>query len=87
MLDDPDVKRDLVERLALRSCVVVPITRDGEGIGVPQVQSSRAGPSRSATSRVVGLFAGTVRRRLYKAGEAEARSRAKDADNRYKTVF
>ncbi|GJD32592.1 hypothetical protein PMNALOAF_3869 [Methylobacterium adhaesivum] len=87
VLEDPDVKRDLVERLALRSCVVVPITRDGEGIGVLKVQSSRAGAFSQRDVEVVGLFAGTVAAGLYKVGEAEARSRAKDADNRYKTVF
>ena len=87
VLDDPDVKRDLLEHLALRSCVVVPITRDGAGIGVLKLQSSRVGAFSQRDVEVARLFAGTVAAGFYRVGEVEARRRAKVTEDRYKAVF
>ncbi|MCJ2040919.1 PAS domain S-box protein [Methylobacterium sp. J-059] len=87
VLDDPDVKPDLIDDLGLRSCVVVPITRDGDGIGVLKLQSSKAGAFSQRDVEVVSLFAGTVAAGLYRVGEAEARRRAKATEDRYEAVF
>jgi PAS domain S-box-containing protein len=85
--EDRHVRRDLVERLSLRSCVVVPLFRHGEGIGVLKVQSSKPGAFSARDVEVVGLFAGTVAAGLSQAGEAEARRNARATQGRYKAVF
>ncbi|GJE10082.1 GAF domain-containing protein [Methylobacterium longum] len=84
---DRHVRRDLVERLSLRSCAVVPLFRQGKGIGVLKVQSSRPGAFTTRDGEVVGLFAGTVVAGLSQAEEAEARRSARASQDRYKAVF
>ena len=87
VLDDPNVKRDLIERLSLRSCVAVPITRGGEPIGVLKVQSGRVGAFTERDIEIVGLFAGTVSAGLAQVGEAEARRNVQASQDRYRAVF
>ena len=87
VLDDPDVRRDLVEHLALRSCVVVPILRGEEGIGVLKLQSGRVGAFSERDLGVLSLFAGTVASGLSQVGEAEARRSAQASEGRYQAVF
>ncbi|MCJ2035577.1 GAF domain-containing protein [Methylobacterium sp. J-068] len=87
VFDDPNVKRTVAEHLALRSCVVVPLYRAGEGIGVLKVQSSRVGAFTERDMEVAGLFAGTVAAGISQVGEAEARRSALVSQSRYKAVF
>ena len=87
VLDDPNVKRDLIERLALRSCVVAPIVRGDNTIGVLKLQSSRVGAFTERDVEIVGLFAGTVSSGLAQVGEAEARRSVRAGEDRYRAVF
>ncbi|MCJ2125754.1 PAS domain S-box protein [Methylobacterium sp. J-077] len=84
---DPHVKRDLIESLALRSCVVVPLFRNGEGIGVVKVQSSRIDAFSAGDVEVLSLFAGTAAAGLSQVGEAEARRSVRASQDRYRAVF
>ncbi|MCJ2084229.1 PAS domain S-box protein [Methylobacterium sp. J-090] len=87
VLDDPNVKRDLIERLALRSCVVAPIVRGDDTIGVLKLQSSCVGAFTERDVEIVGLFAGTVSSGLAQVGEAEARRSVRAGEDRYRAVF
>ena len=87
VLDDPDVKRDVIEHLALRSCVLAPVMRGGEAIGILKLQASRVDAFADSDIEIVRLFAGTVAAGLSQVGETEARRNAQVNEGRYKAVF
>lgn len=73
VLKDPRVKRDLVDRLRLRSCVLVPVRRAGEAVGVLKLQSSRRDAFTAMDLKLAQVLAGTVSAGLAELGEAAAR--------------
>ncbi len=87
VLADPRVKRDLVEALRLRSCVVVPVRRSGSAVGVLKLQSGRQGAFTEGDLGLAQVFAGAVSAGLAEAGEAEARREASRTEYRRKAVF
>ncbi|MCJ2109185.1 PAS domain S-box protein [Methylobacterium sp. E-041] len=87
VLDDPDVRRDLIGHLALRSCILVPVLRAGERIGVLKLQSSKVGAFTEGDVEILRLFAGTVAAGLSQVGEADARRVAQANEGRYRAVF
>ncbi len=87
VLADSRVKGDIVEALRLRSCVVVPVRRSGNVVGVLKLQSSRRDAFAEADLRLAQVFAGTVSAGLAEAGEAEARREASRTEYRRKAVF
>ncbi|MEG9500311.1 MAG: PAS domain S-box protein [Methylorubrum extorquens] len=87
VLDDPDVKRDVIEHLGLRSCMLVPIMRGGEAIGVLKLQSSKVGAFTDHDIEILRMFAGLVVGGLSQVGEADARRSAQASEGRYKAVF
>ena len=87
VLLDPRVKHDLVERLRLRSCVMVPVRRGGKPVGVLKLQSERTDAFSPAEVRLAQVFAGTVSAGLAEAGEAAARREAARSERRRKAVF
>ena len=84
---DAGGKRDLVESLRLRSCILVPVRRGGAAIGVLKLQSSRPDVFVGEDVRVAELFAATVAAGLAEASVELARRTAKREENRYRTVF
>lgn len=84
---DPRVKRDLVEVLRLRSCVLVPVLRNEEAIGVLKLQSSRPAAFDEADLGAALVFAGTVSSGLAQAGEAEARREVRKVERRRRAIF
>ena len=73
VLKDPRVKRDLVASLRLRSCVLVPVRRAGEAVGVLKLQSSRRGAFTTMDLKLTQVLAGTVSAGLAEVSEAAAR--------------
>jgi PAS domain S-box-containing protein len=76
VLKDPRVKRDLVASLRLRSCVLVPVRRAGEAVGVLKLQSSRRNAFTTMDLKLAQILAGTVSAGLAEVGEAAARREA-----------
>lgn len=76
VLKDPRVKHDLVATLRLRSCVLVPVRRAGEAVGVLKLQSSRRGAFTTMDLKLAQVLAGTVSPGLAEVGEAAARREA-----------
>ena len=76
VLEDPRVKRDLVDRLRLRSCVLVPVRRGGEAVGVLKLQSSQRGAFTAMDLKLAQVLAGTVSAGLAELGEFSARLEA-----------
>jgi len=58
--EDPRVKRDLIEGLHLRSCVLVPLLRGGEAVGVLKLQSSRIGAFGETDLKLAQVLAGSA---------------------------
>ncbi|MCJ2046389.1 GAF domain-containing protein [Methylobacterium sp. J-078] len=87
VLVDPRVKRDLIEVLDLRSCVLIPVRRAGKPVGVLKLQSSRPDAFTEADLRLAQLFAATVSAGLSEAGEAAANLQAARSERRRKAVF
>lgn len=87
VLTDPRVKRDLVEALGLRSCLLVPVRRGGTSVGVLKLQSSRTDAFGEEDLRVLGNFAATVASGLAGAGEATAVRAAARTEYRRRAVF
>ena len=87
VLRDPRVKRDLVEALRLRSCVMVPVRRGGARVGVLKLQSSRPDAFGEEDLRVLGVFAATVATGLAEAGEVAATRAAARTEYRRRAVF
>ena len=84
---DPRVVRDLVEVLRLRSCILVPVLRNGEAAGVLKLQSSRPSAFAEADLGSAQVFAGTVSSGLAQAGEAEARREVRKVERRRRAIF
>lgn len=76
VLKDPRVKRDLVESLRLRSCILVPVRQAGRAVGVLKLQSSRRGAFTAMDLKLAEVLAGTVSAGLAEVAEAEARREA-----------
>ena len=84
---DPRVKRDLVDRLHLRSCVLAPVRRAGKPVGVLKLQSSQVGAFMQADLRLAQVFAGTVSAGLAEVGEVTAQREAARSERRRQAVF
>ncbi|WP_329618770.1 MULTISPECIES: GAF domain-containing protein [Methylobacterium] len=78
VLEDARVKRDLVESLRLRSCVIVPVRRGREAVGVLKLQSSRRRAFTATDLKLAQVLAGTVSAGLAELGEVAARREAED---------
>ena len=78
VLKDKRVKRDLVATLRLRSCVLVPVRRAGEAVGVLKLQSSRRDAFTLMDLKLAQVLAGTVSAGLAEVGEVTARREAED---------
>ena len=78
VLGDPRVKRDPVEALRLRSCILVPVRRGREGMGVLKLQSSRPDAFTRTDLKLAQVLAGTVSASLAEVGEVTARREAED---------
>ncbi|APX86064.1 hypothetical protein BV511_15990 [Methylorubrum extorquens] len=76
VLKDPRVKRDLVATLCLRSCILVPVRRSGEAVGVLKLQSSRRGAFTTMDLKLAQVLAGTVSAGLAELSEVAARREA-----------
>ncbi|BAR47245.1 MULTISPECIES: GAF domain-containing protein [Methylobacterium] len=76
VLEDTRVKRDLVDSLRLRSCVLVPVRRAGDAVGVLKLQSSQPEAFTSTDLRLAEVLAGTVSAGLAEVGEVAARREA-----------
>ncbi|GJD94503.1 hypothetical protein OCOJLMKI_1705 [Methylobacterium iners] len=87
VLVDRRVKRDLIDRLRLRSCVLAPVRRAGKPVGVLKLQSSQPDVFTQADLRLMQVFAGTVSAGLAEAGEAAARREAARSERRRQAVF
>ena len=81
------VSQDLLSRLGVRACLVVPVARSGAVIGVLKLQSSRPGAFAEEDLQVARLFAGEAVTGLAKVGEAEARAAVRAGENRFRSVF
>jgi GAF domain-containing protein len=77
VLEDARVKRDLVESLRLRSCVVVPVRRGREAVGVLKLQSSRRGAFTATDLKLAQVLAGTVSAGLAELGEGRRPARGR----------
>ena len=84
---DGRARRDVVEALRLRSCVLVPVHRGGGVIGVLKLQASRPGAFTDEDVRVAEIFAGTISAGLAEVGESAARRAARREERRYAAVF
>jgi PAS domain S-box-containing protein len=83
---DARVKQDLVERLRLRSCVLVPVRRAEEVVGVLKLQSSRRDAFTASDLKLAQILAGTVSAGLAEVGEAAARREAEARLHRAQTA-
>ena len=79
--------QDLLARLGVRSCLVVPIARSGQVMGVLKLQSGRPGAFGEDDLQVARLFAGEAVTGLAEIGEADARRAVRDSEGRYRSVF
>ena len=79
--------QDLLARLGVRSCLMVPVVRAGAVIGILKLQSGRPGAFSDEDLQVARLFAGEAVSGLAEIGEAEARKAARTSENRYRSVF
>ena len=74
---DPHVRRDLIDRLGLRSAVAAPILGAGAVLGVLKLQSGAPTAFTDRDLEVLGLFAGAATAGLAEA-DARAETRARD---------
>ena len=84
---EPRSNPDALAILGLKSCIVVPVSRDGSVIGVLLLQSAAADVFSDRDLQLAQLFAGTISGGLAAAGEAEARRAVRASEARYRTVF
>ena len=84
-----DVRVDHVvaERMSLRSCVLVPISRHGETIGALLLQSSLPDTFTDLDLRIAQLFAASATAGFAEASEAETLRSGRASDARYRAVF
>ena len=87
VLTEEGASQDLLARLGVRSCLVVPVARSGTVIGVLKLQSSHPGAFGEEDIQVARLFAGEAVTGLAEVGEAEARAAVRASENRYQSVF
>ncbi|WP_430929576.1 PAS domain S-box protein [Methylobacterium tardum] len=87
VLQDPRAKRDVLESLRLRSCLLVPVRRGGTVVGVLKLQSSLPAAFSEEDLRTATVFAATVATGLAEAGEIAARSEASRTEYRRRAVF
>ena len=73
--------------LGLRSCIVVPVARDGLVIGVLFLQAASVDVFNDRDLQLAQLFAGTISAGLAAAGEADARRAVRSSEERYRAVF
>ena len=85
--NEAGASQDLLARLGVRSCLLVPVARFGAVIGVLKLQSERPGAFDEDDLQVARLFAGEVSTGLAEVGEAEARAAVRAGENRYRSVF
>ena len=81
---DPHVRRDLIERLKLRSAVVAPVMRGEAVLGVLKLQSSLPHAFTGRDLEVVSLFAGAATAGLV---GAEARAEVQVRDTYWRGLF
>ena len=81
------VSQDLLARLGVRSCLLVPLVRAAAVIGVLKLQSGQPGAFGEEDLQVARLFAGEAVAGLAGIGEVEARKAARASENRYRSVF
>ena len=79
--------QELLARLGVRSCLLVPLVRLGAVIGVLKLQSGRPDAFGEDDLQVARLFAGEISMGLAKVGEVEARAAVRASENRYRSVF
>ena len=84
--EEQGVSHDLLERLGVRSCLLVPVSRFGSVVGVLKLQSSRVGAFSDDDLQIARLFAGETAG-LAEIGEATAREAARASETRYRSVF
>ena len=84
---DVRVDHAAAERIAFRSCVLVPISRHGEIIGALKLQASRPGMFTDREMRLAQLFAGSATAGFAEASEAAALRSVGASDARYRAVF
>jgi PAS domain S-box-containing protein len=70
---DARVKRDLAASLDSRSCVLMPVRRAGEAVGVLKLQSSQPGAFTLRDLKLAQVLAGTMSAGLAEVAEAIAR--------------
>lgn len=87
VLRDPRVKRDLVESLRLRSCLLVPVRRGGAVVGVLKLQSSHPDAFAEDDLQVLGVLAASAASALAEAGEFAATQAAARTEYRRRAVF
>ena len=79
--------QDLLARLGVRSCLLVPLARLGAVVGVLRLQSGRPGTFSDEDLQVARLFAGEALTGLADFSEAEARAAVRASEDRYHSVF
>ena len=81
------ITRESPGRLGLRSCLVVPIARFGQAMGVLELWSGRPEAFGEDDLQVARLFAGEAVTGLAETGEADALKAVQDSEGRYRSVF
>lgn len=81
---DPHVRRDLLERLKLRSAIMTPILRGQNVLGVLKLQADRSNAFSDRDLEVLGLFAGAATAGLT---EGETRAAMRSQDNYWRGLF
>ncbi|KMO10592.1 hypothetical protein SQ03_29845 [Methylobacterium platani JCM 14648] len=83
-LTNPHVRRDLCDRLKLRSAIAVPVLRGDTVLGVLKLQSAQAAAFTDADLALLGLFAGATTASL---AESEARAETRSQDVYWRGLF
>ena len=78
VLEDPRVKRDLVDASVYAPASLVPVSRAGQAVGVLKLQSSRRAAFTAGDLKLAQILAGTVSAGLAEVGETTARREAED---------
>ncbi|KAB1073083.1 PAS domain S-box protein [Methylobacterium planeticum] len=89
----PDVRVDarvdqaLAERMAMRSCVTVPVVRGRRSVGVLKFQSSRPNAFEERHLQAARLFAGVASAGLTEAREVAAQRAVQASEIHYRAIF
>ena len=83
-LTNPHVRRDLCDRLKLRSAIAVPVLRGDTVLGVLKLQSAQVAAFTDADLALLGLFAGATTASL---AESEARAETHRQDIYWRGLF